>query len=177
MEQVTFLILPGYQNSLEGHWQTRWESLLPNCQRVMQRDWDNPDCDEWVAELERAVAAAGENTVLVAHSMGCLLTAHWAAQTTLKIKGALLVAVPDPNGTNFPATATGFAETPQNPLPFSSMVVASTNDPYGRLEFAAHCAQVWGSQFNTIGERGHINGDSGLADWPEGLGWLKSFES
>lgn len=174
MSQTNVLILPGYQNSLAGHWQTCWEAILPNAHRVQQRDWDAPDCDEWVAALESAVKAAGENTVLVAHSMGCLLTAHWAAQTHLKIKGALLVAVPDPSGEQFPSTANGFSQTPMSALPFCSIVVASSNDPYSGEAFAKTCAQAWGSEFHSIGERGHINGDSGLGEWAQGLAWLDS---
>lgn len=173
MSQPTILILPGYQNSLAGHWQTLWENSIPNAHRVLQRDWDAPDCDEWVAALESAVAHFGENTILVAHSMGCLLTAHWAAQTHSKVKGALLVAVPDPDGEQFPSSATGFAHTPLQVLPFKTKVVASSNDPYGGENFARRCAQAWGSEFHAIGERGHINGDSGLGNWQDGVDLLE----
>lgn len=35
-------------------------------------------------------------------------------------------------------------------------------------------ATAWGSEFVMIGEAGHINGYSGLGDWPEGLALLYS---
>jgi predicted alpha/beta hydrolase family esterase len=31
----------------------------------------------------------------------------------------------------------------------------------------------WGAAITEIGPRGHINGESGLGDWPEGLALLR----
>jgi predicted alpha/beta hydrolase family esterase len=67
----------------------------------------------------------------------------------------------------------GFDHFPPDPLPFPSIVVASTDDPYGSVEFAQSCAQAWGSRFVDAGARGHINADSGLGDWPEGYALLR----
>ncbi|MBW9054975.1 alpha/beta hydrolase [Rhizobium mesosinicum] len=36
-------------------------------------------------------------------------------------------------------------------------------------------AARWGSGLEVVGAFGHINGQSGLEDWPEGLGLLKAF--
>lgn len=166
---VPTLILPGIGNSDRDHWQTLWESANPGFIRVQQRDWHNPVCDEWVNGLEQAVAKIGESPVLVAHSLGCLCVAHWAARTSLNIKGALLVAPPNPKGGDFPPEARGFYPVPLNSFGFPSIVVASSNDPYARLEFARGCASGWGSCFVNIGAAGHINSESGLGDWPEGL--------
>lgn len=52
----------------------------------------------WVAALEGAVAEAGRDVVLVTHSLGCLLVAHWARYPTHPVRGALLVAVPAEQG-------------------------------------------------------------------------------
>ncbi len=162
------LILPGIGNSDHAHWQTLWESANSECVRVQQRDWNRPVCDEWVNVLEQAVAETGESLVLVAHSLGCLCVAHWAARTTLKIKGALLVAPPDPKDAGFPSEATGFSPLPMRSFSFPSIVVASSNDPYGSLDFARSCALAWGSRFVNIGPAGHINSESGLGEWAEG---------
>jgi hypothetical protein len=111
----------------------------------------------------------GESPVLVAHSLGCLCVAHWAARTTLKVKGALLVALPDPEEAGFPSEAKGFSPVPLRSFGFPSIVVASSNDPYGSLGFARSCSLAWGSRFVNIGPVGHINSESGLGNWPEGL--------
>lgn len=165
----TVLILPGIGNSGPEHWQSLWEQANPSFVRVQQRDWDHPVCSEWLDVLGQTVARVGGNAVLVAHSLACLLVAHWAAITHLSIQGALLVAPPNPNGPNFPKEAVGFSLLPLKSLPFSSIVAASTNDPYGSVEFARSAASAWGSRFVNIGPAGHINSESGLGEWNEGL--------
>ncbi|MGE8331334.1 MAG: RBBP9/YdeN family alpha/beta hydrolase, partial [Paraburkholderia nemoris] len=91
-----------------------------------------------------------------------------------KVAGALLVAVPDPSGAHFPQDASGFAPVPLVRLPFASIVVSSSDDPYGGVPFSQTCASAWGSRWIDIGPRGHINADSGLGDWDEGRRWLAS---
>jgi uncharacterized protein len=172
--QHRILIVPGIYNSGPEHWQSLWEAKYPHFQRVMQRDWDHPVCDEWVAALEQAVADAGPQAIIVAHSMGCLTVAHWAASTQLPVAGALLVSVPDPTGPNFPAEAVGFAPVPLTSMPFKSIVVASSDDPYGSFDYMQRCASAWGSRFVPIGAKGHINASSGLGDWPEGYALLET---
>jgi predicted alpha/beta hydrolase family esterase len=179
LEQQSVIVLPGYMNSGVGHWQTRWEARYPGFSRVPMRDWDHPVCDEWCETLDGAVAAAKAPVLLAAHSLGCLTVAFWAARhasrdALAKVAGALLVAVPDPAGSGFPADAAGFDAVPMSKLPFPSIVVASTDDPYGGVPFSQACAAAWGSRWENIGPRGHINADSGLGDWEEGQRWLGS---
>lgn len=177
MIEQKVLVLPGYMNSGEGHWQTRWESLHAGFERVRMPDWDQPVRDAWCRELDAAVCAAPGPVAFAAHSLGCLAVAFWASQyasaaSLAKVAGALLVAVPDPAGKGFPRDANGFAPVPLEPLPFPGVVVASTDDPYGGVPFSQACAIAWGSRWREIGARGHINADSGLGDWDEGLRWL-----
>jgi predicted alpha/beta hydrolase family esterase len=63
------------------------------------------------------------------------------------------------------------------PFAFRSLVVASTNDPFGSLAHAKHCATAWGSTFVDIGPAGHINADSGHGEWSEGYTLLADFIS
>ena len=56
----------------------------------------------------------------------------------------------------------------RQPLPFPAVLVGSRNDPYCSFDRAESLAQAWGARFIDAGERGHINAESGLADWPEG---------
>ena len=65
---------------------------------------------------------------------------------------------------------------PLSPLLFPSIVVASDDDKYVSLVRAAYFAGKWGSNFIDIGNKGHINGDSGLGDWPEGYDILKTLD-
>jgi predicted alpha/beta hydrolase family esterase len=175
----TVLVLPGYMNSGEGHWQTLWEAGNPSFSRVQMPSWDHPSRDAWCRTLDAAVAAADAPVLLAAHSLGCLTTAFWAleyasASQLQKVAGALIVAVPDSTGPGFPTTATGFAPVPLKRFAFPSILVASSDDPYCDLPFARSCADAWGSRWIEAGALGHINADSGLGDWEEGRGWLMS---
>ena len=173
---LRFLILPGYGGSGPQHWQTLWEALDPAFRRVEQKDWNHPVASEWVETLEHAVAESDGEVVLVAHSLACLLVSHWAAKSgptvKAKVKAALLVGPVDPAGPAFPKDAVGFDPVPAGPLPFRSLVVASTNDPYATVEFCLRCSQGWESRFEVIGPKGHINAASGLGEWDEGRSLL-----
>ena len=167
------LILPGLRNSGPGHWQSRWEARDDTLHRVIQDDWEAPHCGDWVARLDKAIALTGPDTVLAAHSAGCALVAHWAiGRSQRRVRGALLVAPSDPEAASFPPEPTGFSPMPLRGLRFRSIVVASSNDPYVTVTRARAFATAWGSEFVMIGEAGHINGDAGLGDWPQGLALL-----
>ncbi len=166
------LIVPGIGNSGPQHWQTLWERHHPRWQRVQQRDWDRPVLTEWLPALESALAELPAPALLIAHSMGCLLVAHWAQQAAVPVRAAMLVAPPDPHSPAFPATARGFETVPSGRLPFPSLVVASSNDPFGSVEHAKRCATTWGSAFAEAGAIGHINVESELGEWPAGLALL-----
>jgi len=163
------LVLPGISSSGALHWQTLWEKANPAFIRVEQDDWLTPDCRDWVNRLESAVEESGPGTVLIAHSLACLLVAHWAASTRHTIKGALLVAPPDPSGVNFPPGVKGFAPIPALPLPFKSILVASSDDHYASPEFSRKLAEQFGSEYVELDSLGHINSDSDIGEWQEGF--------
>jgi len=120
------------------------------------------------------VATSAEAPVLVAHSSACALIAHWAGRHDgRRVRGALLAAPSDPEAASYPSGPTGFAPMPLAPPPFTSIVVASGNDPFVTLERAQHFAHAWGSRLVNIGAAGHINGSSGLGDWPQGFALLE----
>jgi predicted alpha/beta hydrolase family esterase len=54
-------------------------------------------------------------------------------------------------------------------LPFPAKLLYSDNDPYCAPSRALRLAADWGSKAVDVGAAGHINGDSGLGDWPAGL--------
>lgn len=167
------VIFPGFGNSGPRHWQSLWEQANADFARIDPVDWDHPRRSEWVSALEGTVRRLGPSAVVAAHSMGCLAVAHWAAGRHAPIKGALLVAVPDPGNSHFPSEATGFGPVPARRFSFPSIVVASTDDAYGSLAFSERCAAAWGSRLVNIGAAGHINADSGLGAWDEGLALLQ----
>src|SRR5450830_1556311 len=80
MKSQNVLILPGWQGSGLAHWQSLWQARQ-GYQRVDQHDWLRPLRGDWIARLEDVVLSTSEPAVLVAHSLGCVLVAAWAAHT------------------------------------------------------------------------------------------------
>ncbi|MEN9384405.1 MAG: hypothetical protein RL323_1548 [Pseudomonadota bacterium] len=183
MTRPHVLILPGWQNSGAGHWQTRWETLH-GYERVDQHDWLNPRRGDWLARLDEVVIARAQApVVLVAHSLGCILTAAWAkySRHTAAVRGALLVAPGDVEQPDLAAVLPGWAPVVCERLPFPSVLVGSQNDPYCTQERAQGLARHWGSEWVDAGAVGHINAESGLGDWLQGHAllqrWLKANEN
>ncbi len=142
--------------------------------RVEQHDWQRPLRGDWIARLEEVLLGCSEPAVLVAHSLGCLTAAAWAAHSrnTHLVKAALLVAPPDTEREDIRQMLPGWAAA-QQALPFESIVFASSNDPFCDLGVAHGLASGWGAKLVEIGGRGHINAESGLGDWPEGHAELR----
>ncbi|MBB5019973.1 hypothetical protein HNQ59_003281 [Chitinivorax tropicus] len=170
MVAATILIVPGLYDSGPLHWQTRWEQRLPQVARVRQQSWSVPIQADWVATLAAQLAAIDGPVVLAAHSLGCITAVHLAAaQGAGQIVGALLVAPADVERDNAPPVIRNFAPIPRVPLPFTSLVVASDDDPYCTLSRSQAFASDWGAKLITLPGAGHINGDSGLGEWEDGL--------
>jgi predicted alpha/beta hydrolase family esterase len=175
-ESIRYLIVPGWQGSPDNHWQSHWQRSLPNSARVEQLDWVTPQRRDWVQALEQAIAADVSPVILIAHSLGCITVAHWAAQATPalleQVRGALLVA---PADVERPACATAlrnFAPIPMQALPFPSQVVSSDNDPAVSVPRAMHLTRVWGAEAGVLASAGHINVKSGHERWDQGFAYL-----
>lgn len=163
------LLLPGWLDSGPTHWQSRWEALYGD-RRVVQADWEWPRRGDWMARLEEVLLEDGAPAVLVAHSLGCQLVAAWAAHSAHahRVQAALLVAPPDTERADMPPNLFNWRPIVRSRLPFRSLAVTSSDDPYCSPARAAQMVSDWGSDVVDLGPRGHINGDSGLGDWPEG---------
>ena len=162
------LIAPGLHNSGPDHWQSRWQRLFPAFERVEQEDWEVPDLVRWSARVDRLRHARTKHDdprpiIIVAHSFGSLATVHSVARDASGVAGVLLVAPADPDKFNVAD------QLPRLALPVPSIMIGSTNDPWMAAPRAALWAERWRSQFIDGGPLGHINAESGLGDWPEGL--------
>jgi uncharacterized protein len=173
MKPENVLVLPGWQSSGPDHWQSRWEALY-GYRRVDQHDWLRPRRGDWIARLEDVVLACDGPVVLVAHSLGCILTAAWAqvSRSTHRVQGALLVAPGDAEREALRGVLPSWSPIVRQRLPFPSVLVGSRNDPYCSLARAQGLAGDWGARWVDLGDAGHINAESGLGDWPAGYALL-----
>ena len=144
---------------------------MPAAVRVVQDDWVSPTRAAWVGALTRLVLSHDEPVVIAAHSLGCIATAHLPPEAVERVQGALLVAPADPERR---AVLHDFAPVPHAALPYRSIVVASSNDPFCPVRLAGAYARAWGSEFVRMQNAGHINVDSGHGEWPLGLALLQS---
>lgn len=180
-EAIRYLIVPGWQGSADDHWQSHWQRSLPNSVRVEQGDWLTPRREEWVATLERHIAADPRPAILIAHSLGCVTVAHWAARAPLaslrRVRGALLVAPADVQRPNCPEALRNFAPIPRHLLPFPSQVVGSDNDSAASAARVIELARDWGSEAAILSGAGHINVKSGHQRWEQGFTYLFRLQS
>jgi hypothetical protein len=170
----TILMVPGLRDHVEEHWQTILQKKLPNARSVPPLEHDKLSRAARVAALEQALSQIDGPVILVAHSAGVMITAHWAQQHQAPIIGALLAAPADlelPLPPGYPGMdalrENGWLPIPRTPLPFPSIVAASTNDPLGNIDRVTQLAQDWGSRLINIGAAGHLNPAAGFGEWPQ----------
>lgn len=172
----TFVIVPGLRGHVLEHWQTLLERRLANAITVPRMADDAAEklsCAAWVTALQRTLEPIARPVVLVAHSAGCAIVAHWARSHERPIHGALLATPPDfatPLPQGYPPLETfarnGWMPMPDDRLPFPSIVAASTNDPLASFDRVANLAARWGSRLVNLGAVGHLNPAAGFGPWP-----------
>ncbi len=175
MGGMRIIYLAGIDNSGAGHWQNHWYWKL-NGLWVDHRDWAQPRAGEWLEDLDRTLALDQGPKVIVAHSMGCLLLSEWAKRhEDRSIRGAFLVGVPSAESPSYPKQAVGFSSPFECRFPFPTALVASRNDPYAPSCYSRALAEHWGSLYHDVGEKGHINLQSGLGSWDGGFQHFRAF--
>lgn len=177
--EVDILIVPGWGNSDDDHWQSRWARNMRTARRVEQDDWLHPDRERWVARIVAAVEAATQPAMLVGHSLGVAAILHAAPLVKReRVAGAFLISPSDldamdqwprDDGQDWRAIAGSFAPMPAAQLPFPAKVIASSTDAFVSIERAQALGAAWGADVSILANAGHINTTSGHGPWPEGL--------
>ena len=176
MSEPTILIVPGLRDAVARHWQTLLEARLRAAGTpvagVLPMGREDLSCSARVAEIERAAQAIEGPLVIVAHSGGCIMVAHWARQTRRAVRGALLATPPDfekPMPDGYPTIAAlragGWLPVPRARLPFRTIVAASRNDPLASFARVVGLANEWGAELDDLGYVGHLNPASGYGEW------------
>ena len=85
-----------------------------------------------------------------------MTTVHWAQRHSRPVQGALLATPPDfgsPLPDGYPMLDelydNGWCPAPCDPLPFPSILAASSNDPLARIDRVAALAAAWESRWST----------------------------
>lgn len=169
----TVLIVPGLRDHVDAHWQTLLAARLPRVRTVPPMGREDLYCRARIEAIEREAQAVEGPLVIVAHSGGVVMLAHWALRTRRPVLGAVLATPPDferPMPAGYPTmeqlAAEGWLPVPRQRLPFASIVAASRNDPLGEYVRVADLAGSWGSRLVDLGDVGHLNPASGFGTWP-----------
>jgi predicted alpha/beta hydrolase family esterase len=95
----TILIIPGLRDHVEEHWQTLLAKELTAqsvpCVTVPPLEQDKLSCQARLDAIDRALDSIDGPVIIVAHSAGCMMVAHWALRRARPILGALLAAPAD----------------------------------------------------------------------------------
>jgi uncharacterized protein len=167
LDQYPCVIVPGLGNSGDQHWQSLWQDHMPNSERIKLSDWDKPDLAKWKLGIIQQLDKLNLPAVLIAHSFGALASVSIAAEHPEKVAALFLVAPADPDKFGI------LQELPEYSLPVPTKLIASSNDPWLEDTKAAYLALQWGADFLCLENAGHINSDSKLGMWHEGLRELK----
>ena len=170
----SFLILHGLEGSGPGHWQT-WLAarLRADNERVAYPDLPDaemPSLHSWRERLQGELDALPEGeTVIVCHSLSCLLWLHHVAEGGAQADRVLLVAPPS-EGAEVAAIAS-FLPAPLPRLSGGARLVCSDNDPY----CPEGAANVYtGLPTDLLPGAGHINPDAGYGVWPAVEDWARN---
>ncbi len=173
---TTVVIVPGLRDHVADHWQTLLQARLAPTRQVVSVPplrVDGLNCAARVEAVQQTLQSVPGPVIVVAHSGGVVMLLHWAQKYRAPITGALLAAPPDfarPLPAGYPTLQTlqdnGWLPLPSAPLPFPSIVAASTNDPLASYASVEAMARQWGSRLVNVGAVGHLNPAAGYGDWP-----------
>jgi predicted alpha/beta hydrolase family esterase len=179
----TVLFVPGLRGHVADHWQTLLAESLPGSRTVPPLEQNGLSRAARVEVLNTTLQEIEGAVILAAHSAGCMTVVHWAQLYDRPIKGALLatpadIATPLPAGypTFEDLSANGWLPISDQPLPFRSILAASSNDPLASGERLAEMARGWGSELALVGAVGHLNPASGFGHWPDAMAFLESLD-
>ncbi len=175
MPDAALVIVPGHGNSGPDHWQSLLEKTRLNTVRVRQNSWTIPVRRQWVRGLTHSVTATPGPLLLIGHSLGAMTIVEWGLRHAApsRVLGAILVAPPDLDRRlpgmppRWIVQLSGWPRVPLRPLPFPSLLVASSDDPFCTVARAETFARSWGSRFIGLGRCGHINAASGFGPFPQ----------
>lgn len=178
---VPTVVIPGWQGSGDGHWQSWLEARLREAGRATARpafaDLDRPELSDWLAALRTTLYAhEPDGFDVVAHSLGAVLWLHHVTEpgATPRPARVALVAPPSP-ATEVPDIA-GFFPPPLDVDAVrrgadGTVLVAGDDDPYLPEGIAAAYGAPLKIATTVIAGGGHLNADAGYGEWPAVLDW------
>lgn len=178
---VPTVIVPGWQGSGEGHWQTWLEEQLQGAGRETHRpsfaDLDNPDLDDWLHALRATLAdLPADGFDVVAHSLGAVLWLHHVTSSDTSPRAARVLLVAPPSPRTAIAEIAAFFPPPTDVdavrhAADGTVLVAGSDDPYTPEGIAAAYGLPLKIATTVVDGGRHLNIDAGYGEWPAVLDW------
>ncbi len=179
---VPTVIVPGWNGSGPGHWQTWLGGQLRDAGRQVRQpafaDVDHPVLDDWLADLRAALDGLPDDGFdVVAHSLGAVLWLHHVsrpASTAPRPARVALVAPPSP-ALDEPDVASFFPP----PLDIDTVrrgadgtvLIGGDDDQHLPEGIADAYGRPLKMATTVIAGGGHLNTESGYGEWPAMLSW------
>jgi hypothetical protein len=180
---VPTVVVPGWQGSGEGHWQTWLEEQLRAEGRDTRRpafaDLDRPQLRDWLAALRAALAdLPADGFDVVAHSLGAVLWLHHVAAPGDAPRPARVLLVAPPAPTTAIAEIAAFFPPPLDVdavrhAADGTVLVGGEADPYLPDGIAAAYGVPLKIATTVIAGGAHLNVESGYGEWPAVLDWCR----
>lgn len=150
------ILMRGADDPVSRHWSRQWQRAYPDAISVELELWDRPHRNIWINRFNLAMEQAARPVVVVAQELACAVLVCWAdydpTAAQERIKGALLIDPPVPEGPDLDARLDAFPALPSLSLPFPALLLASAWRDYRELRVLRRLARAWDCPFDTIAE-------------------------
>ncbi|AZN64995.1 RBBP9/YdeN family alpha/beta hydrolase [Acinetobacter johnsonii] len=171
-------IVHGYQASPNDHW-FPWLSqklsqmdLHAEVKRLVLPHSDAPHFEEWQQALALQMTTLDENTIIIAHSLGCLATLHYLSSKLRerRIKAILCIAGFKAALTTLPELSGFIAQAKLDSGILHShiasrVVMFSNNDPYVPPPLALTFGHFLSAEVLEVKRAGHFMRENGYAEF------------
>ena len=171
-------IIHGYQSSPEQHWfpwlATKIEQMGSQCEIVHLQGSDQPDFATWRQNLEAQVHPLNEQTIIVAHSLGCISVLDYLSEALngRLIKAIFMVAGFNENLTALPELNQFVQQAKLNDALLRFRIqqrysLFSCNDPFVPAPLSIRFGQLLNAQMIEVKKAGHFIQSDGLSEFPQ----------
>ena len=174
-------VVHGYQAQVDSHWFQWLCQQFPDVEThiVALPDPHHPQLSAWLSALQAAIGQVDEQTVIVAHSLGCVTTLRFLSEQTeaAALGGLVLVAgfaeplvnLPELNGFNREALHWSAVKKHSR----NSLVMLSEDDTVVAPEATERLANALHAPLLRLNHRGHFMRQNGCDTLPEVAQWLR----
>ena len=171
-------IIHGYQSSPEQHWfpwlATKIEQKGSQCEIVHLKGSDQPNFATWRQNLEAQVHPLNEQTIIVAHSLGCISVLDYLSEALngRLIKAIFMVAGFNEKLTALPELNQFVQQAKLNDALLRFRIqqrysLFSCNDPFVPAPLSIRFGQLLNAQMIEVKKAGHFIQSDGLSEFPQ----------